>query len=128
MELKFFYCKKCGKIISILEDTNLSTVCCGEDMSELIAGDTDASMEKHVPFIQKNGNVVKVHVGEVTHPSEEKHYIQWIILQTDKGIQQKWLSPGQIPEATFIIGDDEKVLKAYEYCNIHKLWKSEKIN
>ena len=124
MELKFYYCKHCGKVIVILKNTPVPTICCGEPMVELIPGVTDAATEKHVPVISIEKNVVTVSVGEVAHPMQEEHLIEWILLKTNKGIQQKWLKPGDEPKATFVLAEGEKVEAAYEYCNLHKLWKA----
>ena len=124
MELKFYFCKHCGKVIVVLKNTPVPTICCGEPMAELIPGVTDAAAEKHVPVIQIEGNVGTVSVGQVVHPMLEEHSIEWILLQTDKGIQKKWLKPGDEPKARFILDEGEKVVAAYEYCNLHKLWKA----
>ena len=124
MDLKFYYCKNCGKIIAIVKDTKLPTICCGEAMLELVPGVTDAAAEKHVPVISVEGNVVTVSVGEVSHPMLEEHYIEWVLLQTNKGIQKKWLKPGEEPKARFILDEGEKAVAAYEYCNLHNLWKA----
>ena len=35
MEIKFYYCKHCGKIIVVVKDSGVATVCCGEDMVEI---------------------------------------------------------------------------------------------
>ena len=135
MELKFYYCKHCGKVIVIVKNTPVPTICCGEPMVELVPGVTDAASEKHVPVISIEKNVVTVSVGEVAHPMQEEHLIEWILLKTNKGIQQKWLKPGDEPKSTFVLSEDEpkatfvlaegeKVEAAYEYCNLHKLWKA----
>ena len=84
MELKFYYCKHCGKVIAIVKNTPVPTICCGEPMAELVPGVTDAAAEKHVPVIQIEGNVVTVSVGQVVHPMLEEHSIEWILLQTEK--------------------------------------------
>ena len=54
-----------------------------------------------------------------------EHYIQWILLRTDKGNQRKLLKPSDEPKAEFMLLDGEKALEAYEYCNLHGLWKGE---
>ena len=123
--MKFYVCKHCGKIIVMLKETAVPTMCCGEAMSELIPGTTDAAVEKHVPVISVAGNKVTVTVGSVAHPMEAEHYIQWILLRTDKGNQRKLLKPGDEPKAEFMLLDGEKPLVAYEYCNLHALWKGE---
>ncbi len=125
MQLKFYYCKHCGKIIALVKDSGTPTICCGDTMIELIAGTTDGDSEKHIPVIKVTGNTVSVTVGSKIHPSTADHFIEWILLQTDKGIQQKWLTPGNSPGVDFAIMTGEKVEAAYEYCNIHKLWKSD---
>ena len=85
---------------------------------------TDAAGEKHVPVITIQNNEVKVAVGSVEHPSIPEHFITFILLETDKGMQMKWGKPGAVPAATFTIAEDETVLAAYEYCNLHGLWKA----
>ena len=53
----------------------------------------------------------------------QEHYIEWILLSTDKGNQRKCLKPGDEPVAEFCIKADHVV--AREYCNLHGLWKAE---
>ena len=48
MEQKFYICKHCGNIIAKVKDTGVPVICCGEPMSEIIPGTTDAAVEKHV--------------------------------------------------------------------------------
>ena len=76
-----------------------------------------------MPVISQLGNVVTVRVGSVEHPSLDAHYIEWIVLVTEGGMQMKWLKPGMTPMAEFVV--NEKVVAAYEYCNLHGLWKAE---
>ena len=121
MELKFYRCKHCGKIIAIVNDTKVPTICCGEAMEELIPGTTDAAVEKHVPVITKNGNTIEVKVGSVEHPMAPEHYIEWIALRTKQGNQRKILKPGDAPVATFALVDGDEVIEAFAYCNLHSL-------
>lgn len=123
MDTKFLICKHCGNIIEMVKDAGVPIVCCGEKMAELKANTSDGASEKHVPEVTLNGNVVEVVVGSTLHPMLENHYIQWIYLKTDKGIQKKYLTPGSQPKAQFIIEADETVIETYEYCNLHGLWK-----
>ncbi len=122
--MKFLRCKKCGKIIAIVNDTVVPTMCCGEAMEELIPGTTDAAQEKHVPVYEVNGNIVTVTVGSVDHPMTPEHYIQWIAIKTKNGNQRKILTPTDAPKATFAIIDGDEVEEVYEYCNLHGLWKA----
>ncbi len=92
--------------------------------NEIKPGSVDAATEKHVPVVCCDGDKVFVKVGEVTHPSLPEHHIEWIVLETKKGFQIKYLAAGDVPEAAFTLVDDEPVA-AYEYCNLHGLWKKE---
>ncbi len=124
MEMKFYRCKKCGKMVAMVKDSPCPTMCCGEAMTEIIPGTTDAAVEKHVPVYEVKGNTVVVTVGSVAHPMEEKHYIEWISLQTKEGNQRKALAPGMAPKACFSICEGDEVLAVYAYCNLHSLWKA----
>ena len=81
----------------------------------------DAAKEKHVPVVEKTAAGVKVSVGSVAHPMEEKHYIEWVEILVDGKAYRQFLNPGENPEALFDI-KAEKV-EAREYCNLHGLWK-----
>ena len=91
--------------------------------TELTANTTDGAYEKHVPVIEQQGDHVTVKVGSVPHPMLDVHWIEWIVLETATGYQKKDLKPGEAPEAEFAV--TEPVIAAYEYCNLHGLWKAE---
>lgn len=86
---------------------------------------SDGAGEKHVPVITVDGQTVTVTVGSVDHPMLDAHYIQWIMLETKEGRQRKTLKPGEKPVAVFALTEGDSVVAAYEYCNLHGLWKSE---
>ena len=94
------------------------------ELNSIKVGTVDASLEKHVPVVEFEGNKVKVSIGSVEHPMIDVHYIEMILIETKKGVQVKYLNPGERPYAEFILEDDEFVA-AYEYCNLHGLWKYE---
>lgn len=122
----FYRCKGCGNFVTFLNDkTGCTPKCCGEPMVELTANTTDGALEKHVPVVKKVGNVVDVTVGSVEHPMLDNHYIEWIIVETEKGYQTRFLKPAEVPHATFTIPEDDAFVAAYEYCNLHGLWKAE---
>lgn len=123
--MKFYKCDVCGKIIIMLEETAVPTVCCGQEMKELVPQSADSSVEKHVPVIEADEKKVKVTVGSTLHPMMEKHYIKWIILETSEGFYKRDLKPEMEPSAGFKITKGEKSIAAYEFCNIHGLWKAE---
>ena len=124
MELKFFKCEHCGNIIEMVKDKGVPVVCCGQRMTELVAGTSDGAREKHVPVYEVKDNIVHVKVGEVAHPMIPEHYIEWIVLQTKNGVQRKELNPGDKPEACFALCDGDEVEAVYAYCNPHGLWKA----
>jgi len=121
--MKFLYCKKCGTILGVVDQKCENITCCGEQMSELVPGTTEASLEKHIPVVERDGNLVKVTVGSVLHPMTNEHYIEWVALKTKFGNQRKELKPGDEPIAYFALVDDDEVESALAYCNLHKLWK-----
>lgn len=124
MEMKFYRCELCGQIVAIVKQTASPLVCCGKPMKELVAGTTDAAVEKHVPVYEVKGNKVIVKVGSVTHPMTEEHFIEWVSLKTKSGNQRKALKPNQAPEVCFSICDGDEVEAVYAYCNLHSLWKA----
>lgn len=123
--MKFYRCEHCGNIIEFLEASGVPVVCCGDKMKELIPGTTDGAAEKHVPVIEMDGAKVTVRVGEMEHPMTEEHYIQWIVLETKRGAQRVMLNPGEKPVAEFILAEGDEPIAAYEYCNIHSLWRAQ---
>lgn len=127
-EQKFYICEHCGSIVGLINNAKAPLGCCGEEMKELIPNTVDASAEKHVPVIKVDGNKVTVEIGAVPHPMIEEHHISWVYIQTAKGGQRKMLGPGERPSAEFILTDDDKLISAFEYCNLHGLWKADAEN
>lgn len=124
-ELKLLYCTHCKKIVEVVNDNKVPVICCGEPMKEIVPNSTEAAVEKHLPVISEENGVVKVTVSTVTHPMTPEHYITNIWLETNKAVYKKVLSPDLVPEAQFILAEGEKAVAAYEYCNLHGLWKAE---
>ena len=121
--MKFYICEHCGNIIEFVKETGVPVMCCGQKMKEMVPGTVDAAVEKHVPVVTVDGNKVKVAVGEVEHPMLEEHYIGFIAIETEQGVQRKTLKPGEKPEAEFALADGDKLVAAYEWSNLHGLWK-----
>jgi superoxide reductase len=120
--LEVYKCGVCGNIIEVLHAGKGNLVCCGQPMNLLVENTVDAAKEKHVPVIEKVDGGVKVKVGEVAHPMEEKHWIEWVEIIADGKTYRQYLNPGETPEATFAVTADQ--ITAREYCNIHGLWKA----
>lgn len=125
MERKFFICEHCGNLVTFLKASGVPVVCCGQKMTELVPGTTDAAVEKHVPAVTVNGNEVHVQVGSVEHPMLPEHYIEFIWMETEQGSQLANLKPGDKPEAVFTLAEGDKVVDVYAYCNLHGLWKAQ---
>ena len=125
-----YRCSVCGNIVEVLHVGGGELVCCGKPMELLTEKKEDVGMEKHVPIIEKLDGKIKVKVGSIPHPMEEKHFIEWIEILVDDRSYKKFLKPNDLPEAEFTVeglvpseveGDN---IVAREHCTIHGLWKS----
>ena len=121
MKTRIFLNKKTNELVLIIRGAQAL----GDDFVELKANTTDGAREKHVPNVEFEGNEVIARVGSVRHPMTEEHHISFIILETNKTCQIKYLTIQEEPEAKFIINEGEKPVAVYEYCNLHGLWKYE---
>lgn len=119
---QIYKCKICGNIVEVLHTGGGTLVCCGEPMELLPEKTADVGMEKHVPVIEKTATGIKVKIGSIPHPMEDKHYIEWIQIIADGRSYRKFLKPGDTPEVEFSIQAEN--ITAREYCNIHGLWKA----
>ena len=123
--IKFYICKHCGNLVGMIHSSGAPITCCGDHMTELIPGSVDASLEKHVPVVEVNGDTVTVKVGAAAHPMTEEHYIQWVYLHSENGGQRRCLAPGEEPKAEFKLVAGDKPVTVYAYCNLHGLWKTD---
>ncbi len=126
-KLRFFKCNTCGNVVVKLIEKGVPVFCCGEQMQELVANTVDAAAEKHVPVFSLKNGLLDVCVGEVEHPMQDVHFINFVAVETDKGYKIVSLNPNDKPRVTIYMGD-EKVKVVYEYCNLHGLWKAESKN
>ena len=122
-EMKFFVCEHCGNIIGVIHDAGVPMMCCGQKMKQLESGVIEARREKHLPVVSVDGNTVTVSVGSVEHPMTEEHYIEWVCIETEHGIQYAHLNPDDKPKAKFSICDGDEVRAVYAFCNQHDLWR-----
>jgi len=98
-----YKCDVCGNIVEVLHSGAGALVCCDQPMKLMKENTTDGAKEKHVPVVEKVVGGVKVKVGSVAHPMEEKHYIEWIEIIGEGKAYRQFLAPGQAPEAIFPI-------------------------
>lgn len=120
-KLQIYKCEVCGNMVEMIHAGVGELVCCGQPMKLFVENTVDAAKEKHVPVKEAVAGGLKVKVGAVAHPMEEKHYIEWIEIVADGTAYRRFLNPGEAPEAFFPV---EGEFTAREYCNLHGLWKS----
>ncbi|MFA5080595.1 MAG: desulfoferrodoxin [Candidatus Paceibacterota bacterium] len=119
-------CNICGNIVEILHAGVGNLVCCNQPMEKLVEKtQQEEGFEKHLPVIEKKGSLIKIKVGDVLHPMEDTHFIEWIEVVEDGVSYRKMLNPGQSPEMQIEVGDGEIFVRSF--CNIHGVWKSDKI-
>lgn len=124
MKIRFFICNHCGNIIAMVKDSGISIQCCSEEMEEIIPGTSDGAQEKHVPVYNVNGETVTVSVGAVEHPMTSEHYIEWVCVESEEGLQFKKLNSDASPRVSFSLSKGDKVKTVYAFCNLHSLWKA----
>ena len=67
-----YKCEICGNIVEVLHGGVGKPVCCGKPMKLMAENTTDGAKEKHVPVVGKVAGGIKVKVGSVAHPMEDK--------------------------------------------------------
>lgn len=120
---QIYRCTVCGNIVEVKHAAAGELVCCNQPMNLLTANTEDAATEKHVPTVERTEDGIVVRVGEVNHPMDENHYIEWITLVTENKVKTVYLAPGDEPMAVFSVTAEKVTI--YEYCNLHGLWKIE---
>ncbi len=114
----------CDYVVEAVQacDESCQLSCCGAEMKPAEFKTADQGREKHVPVIETIEGGYKVKIGDVPHPMEEAHYIQFIELRTEDEVLRKHLKPGVAPEAEF--KTNGTAVAAIELCNVHGLWKA----
>ena len=120
--MKIYKCRKCGQVLISVNEKCDGVGCCGMDAVLLKAGEVDAAVEKHVPVYNLENNILNVQVGEVIHPMEEDHFIEFILYEYEGGFDVAKLTSGMEPKASFSYKGKGTL---YEYCNKHGLWKKD---
>ena len=121
---EIYKCNFCGNIVEILHPGVGELVCCGQPMEKMSEKNQQEELtEKHLPIVESDGQKVTVKIGSIPHPMEEKHFIEWIEIETSDGCFRKFLKPGDKPDAEFAIPTTRDDFQARAYCNVHGLWK-----
>jgi superoxide reductase len=117
-----YKCNFCGNIVEVLHPGVGELVCCGQPMEKMNEKSQEEGLtEKHLPVVETDGQKITVKIGSVPHPMEEKHFIEWIEVETADECLRQFLKPGGKPEAEFAISATDFEVRAY--CNVHGLWK-----
>ena len=84
---EMYKCEICGNLVSVLEEGAGELVCCEQPMTLLVekTGEEEGK-EKHVPVIEEFDGGIRVKVGSVPHPMEDKHHIELIQLMKNKEV------------------------------------------
>lgn len=129
---ELYRCEICGNVVEITHEGAPALVCCEQPMTKLEAKTEDQGQEKHVPVVEKTDTCpcgcgsedcgIRVKVGSVEHPMEEKHYIKFIEVLTRNRILRAELKAGMKPAAEFCV-KREDIIEVREFCTVHMLWK-----
>jgi superoxide reductase len=120
-QLQVYKCSVCGNMVEVLRVGGGDMACCGKPMENVTAKTADQGKEKHLPVVEKADGGVKVKVGSIPHPMEEKHYIEWVEVIADGKAYRQFLKPGQAPEAIFNMDASKATIR--EHCNLHGMWE-----
>ncbi len=118
-----YKCNLCGNIVEVMNGNDGELTCCNEAMKLMTENTVEAAVEKHIPVIAMTENGCKIKVGEVAHPMEEKHYIEWVEVLVNDKVFRKYMKPGDAPEVEFD-GKESGDVKVRAYCNLHGNWKA----
>lgn len=124
MKTLMYVCPVCGNVIIKLVDSGVAPHCCGREMQLLRPEmrEEPGVSEKHLPDVSlRDEHSLRVQVGSEPHPMSHEHLIQFILLESEHGLQVRLLGPDNKPTATFYCGYDRPE-GIYTWCNRHGLW------
>ncbi len=124
MDNSFYRCERCGAVLLRLAGEAVPD-CCSVPMSLLEPCAVEAVVDRHMPVIDDSrDDMVTVYVSLLDHPMKEEHRIEWVALETQRGMQLHRLRAGEPPVAQFALLPGETALAAYAYCSRHLLWRA----
>lgn len=124
---EFYKCNVCGNFVEVVKNGAGELTCCGQAMELMEVQIEGDKAPKHVPIVEIDGDKVTVSVGEVQHPMDDDHFIQFVELTVGDEKYLKQFKPGDAPKATFTVDADalaENDVVAKELCNLHGLWSN----
>lgn len=116
---RFYKCSVCGNQVGLIRDMGPKIMCCGKPMDLMVSNDVTGAEQKHIPVCKIENNKIYVSIGEVEHPMEQDHYIEWIAIVGENRTTRIALKPGQECKAVFEYMPNSTI---YAYCNKHGLW------
>ena len=81
--MKIFKCEECKNIIELFDGENKNIECCGKQMNEEVPNSNEGDPKKHKPSCVIDGGIVRVSVGDITHPMDDDHFITFIAMIKD---------------------------------------------
>ena len=122
--MKFYICPSCNQVhLKIIESDQLM-MCCNQEEQLLIENALDEAVINHLPTIRKVGNFITVSVPH-EHPMLDVHHIVFIAIETNEGFQIKYIKKDEPAHAGFILSNQEFIIKAYAFCNVHLLFSTD---
>ena len=122
--MKFYICPESQTVVEVVAGLPAPLTCDGKPMEELVPNSTNAAVEKHMPVLSAENGVLKVCVGEVEHPSIEKHWIPFVAVKAGDLVLRRSINATEKPEAIFPLGDFKGEVEVYAWCNLHGIWKA----
>ena len=122
--MKFYICKKTQTVVEVIAGQPAPLMMDGQPMEELVPNSTEAAVEKHMPVLSVENGVLNVCVGEVEHPSIEKHWIPFVVVKAGDLVLRRSIKATEKPVAEFELGSYKGEVEVYAWCNLHGLWKA----
>jgi len=124
--MEFYACQSCHNVAIKLIDDHHPLSCCGNEMELLPHNDDVQTQSLHRPNIRKTGNFVTITIGK-DHPMLDVHHISFVIVETTTGFLYKNVENQKEAKASFILANDEEILKIYSYCTVHMVCEHRQI-
>ena len=119
-----YRCDICGNMVNLMAVGRGDLVCCQKPMRLLVEQHKEAGKEKHVPVVERTEHGIRVRIGSIPHPMEDRHFIEWIEVRNGPLALLRMLKPDEPPEGEFPLRETN--VKVRCYCTMHGLWANKK--